>query len=185
MSRSLSRPLPVVLLGALGLALWTPAARAVELIPSVGLTGTRHQSDAETHLSGGLALRSGLFWLLKSEVAVMYRSQEEAAAPATLHIWPVTASLWFSPTPLLYAGGGVGWYSTTIDYDSGALREDETDGEFGVHLGGGLRVPLSPLLTLDLGGRYVFLDDPKTEFEQVETLDPDTWTVSLGVAIGF
>lgn len=177
-----SRSVPLAC--ALTLALAANTAGATELIPSLGLTKTQHDEDGETRLYGGLALRSDFLWILQSEVGVMYRSEERAAGAVDMRMWPVTAALWLSPMPLAYAGGGVGWYNTTIDYDDSIPLDDETHQEFGVHLGGGLRIPMSPKVMLDLGGRYVFMDRVETEFEDLGDLDPDFWTLSLGLAVG-
>lgn len=178
---------------ALALALLLAAApplQAGEIIPSLGLTKPRHedngfQNGGDARLYGGVAFRANLATLLQTEIGVMYRDEKRAANNVTVRMWPVTASLWLSPVPLLYAGGGVGWYNTTIDYSSSLPLRDETHQDFGVHVGGGLRVPFSPDVMLDLSGRYVFLNDIDTKFADLNHLDPDFWTLSLGLAIGF
>ena len=71
-------------------------------------------------------------------------------------MWPVTASLWLSPHPMLYAGGG-GWYRTTYDLKDKTLFKGITKDRIGLHPGGGVAVPLTPALGLELNGRYVFM----------------------------
>ena len=103
-----------------------------------------------------------------------------------IRMWPVTASLWLAPVSGLYAGGGVGFYHVTYDYDQDAVAidiKDETDQEFGIHVGGGFNVPLGPTTALDLNGRYVIMQDQESRLVP-EKFDPDFWNVSLGLAIG-
>lgn len=160
-------------------------ARAGEIIPSIGLTKTT-EDNANTDILGGLAVRADLATALKAEIGVQYRDEERFNDNLKIRTWPITASLWLQPLPVLYAGGGVGWYHTTYDWvDEPLAPGDETSQDFGVHLGGGFRVPLAPNIAADLNGRYAFLGDVESEFEELDNLDPDFWTLSLGLAIGF
>jgi opacity protein-like surface antigen len=142
----------------------------------------------EGRVFGGLAFRGDLAPFLKDEIAVSYRSESRYDGHMDVRMWPVTASLWLAPTPLLYAGGGVGWYSVTYHYDQtpagGFLMSEQTRQQFGVHLGGGLRVPLGPVAAVDLGGRYVMMHDQESRLVP-ETFNPDFWTASLGVGLRF
>src|SRR5438876_7237761 len=97
------------------LLLGTQIARAGEVVPSVNLTRAVHGSD-ETKASGGLALRGNLTPLFKTEIAASYRTEDRNNGDLTLRQWPITASLYLSPVPIIYAGAGVGWYHTTFDY---------------------------------------------------------------------
>jgi hypothetical protein len=65
-----------------------------------------------------------------------------------------------------------------------AWFQDQTRQEFGVHVGGGVRVPVGPRASLDLGGRYVMLRDQEDPLVP-ERFDPDFWTADLGLAIRF
>lgn len=162
----------------------TRSAQAVEIIPSVGITKPATRSNAQAQTSGGLALRGSVLPLLKSEVGVAYRSESRLNGDLDVKMWPVTASLWLQPIPALYAGGGVGWYHTTLDYARTVPLQDETRQEFGMHVGGGLRVPLASTAALDLNGRYVFMDSQQSQLPPT-TWDPDYWTTTLGLAIHF
>jgi len=159
-------------------------ARATEIIPSVGMTRAVDTGDNNTEISGGLALRGDMTPFLMAEIGGSYRSEERSGGDLHLKQWPITASLWLKPMPMLYAGGGVGWYYTTLDYSKASSFSDETSSEFGVHLGGGLRVPIAPIASLDLNGRYVFLGELDQKLS-TEKLDPDFWTTTLGLAIKF
>jgi hypothetical protein len=170
-----------LLLGA-ALCVGAAPASAVEVIPSVGLTRSVDSDDTESLL--GLALRGSLIpGVVKTEIGAQYRSESLYGGDLKLRQWPITASLWLSPIPSLYAGAGVGWYHTTYEYDDALDLDDNTEQDFGVHVGGGLRVPLIPQAALDLQGRYVFLQDQESQLVP-ESFDPDFWSLSLGLAIG-
>jgi hypothetical protein len=159
-------------------------ARATEVIPSVGITRSVNTDDNTAKISGGLALRSELAPFLTGEIGASYRNEDRFGGDLHIKQWPITASLWLKPVPMFYVGGGAGWYHTTLDYDESLALSDETKQKFGVHLGGGMRVPLAPMVGLDLNGRYVFLDDLDQKLS-TEKLDPDFWTTSVGLAIKF
>jgi len=153
-----------------------------EFVPSIGLTKSLNGgSDAQVY--GGLAIRGNLAPILEGEVAAAYRSESRFNDQLRLRMWPVTASLYLKPVPALYAGGGVGWYHTTYDYESDLIG-DETVQKFGVHVGGGLKVPVAPRVALDLGGRYVKLQDQESKLIP-EKFDPSFWTLSMGLALKF
>jgi hypothetical protein len=158
-------------------------ARAGEIIPSLGITRAVHTDDNSAKLSGGLAFRGNMTPFLMAEIGASYRS-EDVAGGLSVRQWPITGSLWLKPLPALYLGGGAGWYQTTLHYDDDLGLDDDTSQEFGVHLGGGLRVPIAPALGLDLNGRYVFLEDVDQKLS-TEKFDPDFWTTQLGLAIKF
>jgi opacity protein-like surface antigen len=164
------------------LFLTTAPASALEVIPSVGLTRSVDSDDTESLV--GLAFRGNLAGdVLKTEIGAQYRSESLYGGDLDLRQWPVTASLWLSPVPSLYAGAGVGWYHTTFDYEDELGLDDNTEQEFGVHVGGGLKVPVFPSAALDLQGRYVFMQDQESQLIP-ETFDPDFWSLSLGLAFG-
>lgn len=159
-------------------------ARAAEVIPSVGITRAVDTDDNSSKISGGLALRGDLAPFLMAEIGASYRSEERFDGDLKIRQWPITGSLWLKPLPMLYAGGGAGWYQTTLEYEESLAIENETEQQFGVHLGAGLRVPLLPMAGLDLSGRYVFLEDVDQKLS-TERFDPDFWTTSLGLSIRF
>jgi len=165
------------------LATATQRAMAVQIIPSVGVT--RSVDSDETDKSVGLAFRGSLIpRVLKTEIAGSYRSEEHFGGDLKLRMWPVTASVLLAPIPNIYGLAGVGWYHTTFDYDDALLIDDETKEEFGVHLGGGITVPIAPSAGIDLNGRYVMMRDQESKLVP-EKFNPDFWTLSLGLALGF
>ena len=171
------------LIALTALLLGAGVGHGAEVLPSIGLTKSLNGgSDAQVY--GGLALRGNLAPLIEGEVAAAYRSESRFNDQLRLRMWPVTASLYLKPVPALYAGGGVGWYHTTYDYKSVVPLADETRQQFGVHLGGGMQVPLGPAAAVDLNGRYVMMRDQQSRLVP-EKFDPDFWTTSIGLAFKF
>ena len=190
--RSLAAP---TLLATLLLAGFLGASSAVagelELIPSVGITKSTDENAGNAQGYAGLALRAPLAPWLKVEGGIAYRQDSygsDALGDDFLHVrqWPITASLWAFPTPMFYAGAGLGWYRTTYDYDSALQIRDETDSKVGFHIGGGISHPLSPKLGLDVNGRYIFMQQSDdASLEVPTTFDPDFWSLTAGLAFKF
>jgi hypothetical protein len=166
---------------ALVAALAMPAVvRATEIVPSIGVTRTVDNDESKSNL--GLALRGNVAGpAVQTELAVTYRKDEYFGGGLETKTIPIMASLLLRPVPSLHADVGVGWYHTKYDYASAAL-EDETKQDFGVHVGGGLQVPIAPKAAIDLTGRYGFMKDQESKLVP-ETFDPDFWTMSLGLAL--
>ena len=162
-----------------------PKVNAGEIIPAIGITNSTEDSGDDVKIFGSLAMRGNLAQALKAEVGVMYRQQSYMNGDLTARMWPITASLYVAPTPQLYIGAGVGWYQTTLDYDEDLPIEDDTSQDFGFHVGGGVQVPVAEKVSVDLGGRYTFMDDVETELNDLDNLNPDFWTTSLGLAFKF
>ena len=160
-------------------------ANAVEIIPSVGLTRSV-KGDNDATGFGGLAIRGHIMPLLATEIGASYRQESRDDDMLKVRTWPVTASLWLTPGNIFYAGGGVGWYNMSFDYDDSLTPplESHTEQEFGVHLGGGLRVPFSSKAALDLHGRYVMMRDMQDKLVP-EDFDPNFWQMSLGLGFRF
>ena len=185
LARSLHVVAAAALLSAVASFLPVSAARSAEIVPSIGMTRAV-DGDGESRFSAGLALRGSFLPLLKNEIAISYRSESRFDGALVMRTYPVTASLWLTPIPTLYVGGGVGYYNTTFDFDQDLVPfiDDETRQEFGIHLGGGLRVPVAPAAALDLQGRYVMMRDQESRLVP-ESFDPDFWSLNLGLAFGF
>lgn len=162
-----------------------PAHGAAEIVPAIGITKSVDGDDS-SKLYGSLALRGNLSPLFMAEVQAAYRTENRFDDQLKLKMWPITASLYLKPIPAIYLGAGVGWYQITYNY-SDALEpalEDRTTQEFGVHVGGGLQVPLAPTAAIDIGGRYVMMRDQESHLVP-EKFDPDFWTTSVGIAFKF
>ena len=158
-------------------------ARAREIIPSVGITKSTDSNAGDATRFGGLAIRAGLLPFLKAEGGIGYRQDSFSGGDVRVRQWPLTASLWVAPLPMFYAGGGVGWYRTTLDYRSSLPLKDSTTQKVGVHLGGGVDLPIGPRLGLDVNGRYIFVQKDKNNVQVPTTFNPDFWGLALGLAI--
>ena len=156
-------------------------AQSAEILPSVGIARSTEGGDSKLYT--GLAMRTGLFPMVQSELGVAYR-KEDFGGSVSATTWPMTASLWFAPIPFAYAGGGLGWYHTSFSMEGApagaALAATQTN--FGTHLGGGLRMPLAPMIGLDLNARYVILES-KDDAALPSNYDPKFWSVALGLGI--
>ncbi len=184
MSRDRLVSLARVSLLMVGLATLSAArAHAIQIVPSLGIS---QSTDGGSNRSmTAVALRNGLLPRTQIELQAGYRSETRQLAGQSfdLKTVPVTLSLWASPVPMLYAGGGVGAYFQGIEYQ-GNVYPNSNQTQFGAHVGGGLRFPLAPMVGLDLQGRYVMLGAKSTELSTGK-FDPSFWTLSAGVAIGF
>jgi opacity protein-like surface antigen len=155
----------------------------MEIVPSIGVTrATDGAGSTQTYL--GLAMRGSLGPMLRHETAIGYRSEEVYNGDLKMTTVPLTASVWFAPVPVIYAGGGVGMYASSLTYRDVLLIPNTSTRSFGVHLGGGLSFPVAPMLSIDLNGRYVFMEEQATALSQ-GNFDPDFWSTSAGVAIKF
>jgi hypothetical protein len=182
--RAVTARLPV---GALLLAVlaMTPAiGRAMEVIPSLGVSKATDTNAGDAKFSAGVALRAPLLPFLKLEGGIMYRQDTFFNDNLKVRMWPVTVSAWLAPFPVVYAGGGVGWYRTTYDYKTALPAKDWTTSKVGVHLGGGVCLPIAPKLALDLNGRYVFMQQ-NNDIDLPSSFNPDFWNASAGLAIQF
>ena len=133
-----------------------------------------------------MALRTGLAPFIQSEIGVAYRREQFSGGSGAATTWPLTASLWVAPIPFLYAGGGAGWYHTSFTYPGLTLTATAatTQQRFGTHVGGGMRMPLAPMVGLDLNARYVILDNPKNA-SVPSGYDPKFWSAALGLGVKF
>jgi opacity protein-like surface antigen len=160
-------------------------AGAMEIIPSLGVTKSTDDNAGDAQGYAGLALRAPLLPFLKVEGGIGYRQDSFSQGDLKVRQWPLTASVWAAPLPMLYAGGGIGWYRTTLDFEESLPQSDFTEMKTGLHLGGGLAVPVAPHLSLDLNGRYIFMQGSNDNIQVPTTFNPDFWTTSLGLAIQF
>jgi len=155
---------------------------AAEIIPSYGLTKSKDSDDVKGMLQ--LALRGNLIPdVLQTEIAAGYRTDEMNSGQLDVRQWPITASLYLTPLRMIYAGVGVGWYHTTYDYQSDLIA-DETTQDFGVHVGGGVKIPVASRAAVDLSGRWVQLQEQDSHLVP-EKFDPSFWTLSAGLAFKF
>jgi len=159
-------------------------SRAMQFIPALGFTKATDANAGDGKLSGSVALRAPILPFLNVEGGIAYRQESFNNDDLRVRMWPVTTSLWLTPVPALYAGGGLGWYRTTYDFRSTLPAKDSTTDKVGVHLGGGLVLPLTSALGLDVNVRYIFMQKDKS-LQFPTQFNPDFWSTMLGLAIKF
>jgi len=160
------------------------AARAAEIVPSVGLTRAT-SGDGDIKGFVGVGLRKSVLPMVKTELGVAYLKSPYFSGDLNVKMLPVTASLWLAPIPTLYFGGGVGYYHTTYDYSNSLPFPDETSDQFGTHIGGGMSIPVVPTIaSVDVNARYVHLRDRQSPISPV-SFEQSFVSTSLGVAIKF
>lgn len=175
----------VIGLALCGLTVGAGLASAFEVIPAVGVTKSTDDNAGDAQGYFGLSLRAPVLPYLKLEGTIGYRQDRFAGGDLKVRQWPITASAWAFPTPILYAGGGLGWYRTTFDYSNAIPIRDDTRSKMGLHVGGGADFPLSPKLGLDINGRYIFMQRDDETLEVPTTFNPDFWSLSAGLAFQF
>jgi hypothetical protein len=160
------------------------AARATEIVPSIGVARANDNGASDAKTFGGLAVRAPLAPFLKTELGVAWRNESYSNGDLTVKMRPFTTSLWLQPAPFFYAGGGVGWYNARYEYRSSLGLANATTTQFGTHLGGGFNMPLAPMMALDVQGRSVFMKEQQTLLP-TNKLDPSFWSMTAGLAIKF
>jgi hypothetical protein len=158
---------------------------SLQIIPSLGISKSTDTGAKDAQAFGGLAVRVPVGSVIKLEGSIAYRQDTYGGGALRVRQWPTTASVWLSPVRSVYLGGGVGWYHTTLLLPDELHIANTTTDKAGVHIGGGIDVPVAPRLSLDLNGRYVFMTKDKASFDVPTTFNPDYWNMSLGMAISF
>jgi opacity protein-like surface antigen len=175
--------LPLVML--VTLALFAPLARpavagGIEIIPAIGVSGGSSGGTAPYY---ALDARLPVFPSFKIDGGVAFRS-DDYSNDVKAKQWTVTGSLLWEPIPILYAGAGIGTYSTSFTQPINS-NYDSNETQFATHLTAGYRMPIVPkAVTLDLNGRYVFLGK-KAPTATDGSLNADFWLLAAGLAIVF
>lgn len=181
---------------------WTAHAQTSgEYGPHIAYTKAVGSDNGNYLVGGHLELYLAPFLGLRG--AVDYRSSErftvgvpEGGAVRVRSV-PVTLSgrlylpLLPSASPFLQAGAG--WYRVSYDYPNtlqqvGGFR-DQSVSTFGWHVGGGLKLALSPRVSVSGEAQYVFVD-PERRLDsevrdQIRSLDYNTSTFGLGLSVAF
>ncbi len=153
--------------------------------------------DGEKTFFGGAHVRLRLPMLLALEGALDYRPSDERTVnspqPSTefdVTTYPITVSAMFTPWPLVYLLGGVGWYNTTIEFSDPEITMGptrETNDNFGIHFGAGLELPIGGDKSLSGDLRYAFLnyEVKKLDLPGVDELDADFFSFQIGLTLNF
>lgn len=118
------------------------------------------------------------------EGSIDYR--ETDFGQTTLQTYPVQATLLLnlvrSDNFKMFLLGGGGWYYTRVDVPVGS---DDTDNRFGPHAGAGILVPFSDNVSLDITGRYIWLEEAHADDQNVLERDYDDSGVMLTAGLNF
>lgn len=155
-------------------------ARALEIIPAIGMSGGDTGGTAQYY---ALDVRLPVVPTLNLDGGVAFRSRDYSADIKATQ-WTVNGSLLWQPVPFLYAGAGLGSYTTDFTQPINASY-DTNDTRLASHLTAGYRLPIVPkVATLDVNGRYVFLGQ-KVPTATDGSLKANFWLLSAGLSIGF
>ena len=164
-------------------------AQGIGIGPQLGWQ--KSSSADKGSLMYGAALRLKLSPAIGIEGSVNYRQEKYANGGLTVRSWPVMVTGLIYPIPVVYGAIGVGWYNTTFDYSQELTLKNlanNTQQNFGWHLGAGLEVPLGEAAWLTGDVRYVFLN---YDFGQLATaastgsLSSKFYVITVGLLFGF
>lgn len=150
--------------------------------------GWQKSSSADNgSLMFGAALRLRVSESLGLEGSINYRSEDYADGGLTVRTWPIMITGLVYPLQYFYGAIGIGWYNTSFDYENQSLAqtfENNTQQNFGWHLGAGLEVPATSTIKVTGDIRYVFLNYDFGDLEQAINsgdLISNFFVISLGV----
>ncbi len=146
----------------------------------LGVRGGLYKStDAESMiLYGGAQVRWKLFPAMSVEGTIDYRPAESYPGNRKITSYPFLVSALFYLMPGAnfspYLLGGLGWYYSKIEDNSGS----STGYTPGFHVGAGLDIPLNPNLVFNADFRYFFLNYGD---QKVDDLKTDGYIISAGL----
>ena len=182
MNRSIRTLAAIALVTTAALATLTLArpAAAVEIIPAVGMSGGDTGGMAQYY---AVDVRLPIVPTLNLDAGTAFRSRDYNTVVKAKQ-WTVNGSLLWQPIPVVYAGAGLGSYTTDFTQPINTTY-DSNETKMASHLVAGYRMPIVPkVATLDINGRYVFLGK-KVPTATDGTLKANFWLLSAGLAIGF
>lgn len=139
----------------------------------IGVRGGMLVDDQDTRSIGGFVrLRSGFFGL----EAAWDRWNVETLGGADIDTSPLTFGLMAYPLPWVYAIGGLGLYDDSIG-DPGPESFFDEDDDVGWQLGGGVEIPVLPIVSVTGDVRWTFLDREVNEFGGL-SLDDSNWVAA-------
>ncbi|MFO7446584.1 MAG: outer membrane beta-barrel protein [Ignavibacteriaceae bacterium] len=145
-------------------------------------------ADEGRFMFGGF-LRAKLSDAFALDGSINYRTEEYFDGAITVRSWPVLVSALVYPFPMLYGIAGGGWYNTTFDFDEGFQEgdlDDETQTNFGWHLGAGVEIPLAESVMLVGDIKYVFLDYDWEDLSDTPLNDFNSnfYIINVGLSFG-
>jgi opacity protein-like surface antigen len=136
-----------------------------------------------TALVGG-ATRFALAQRLGGELSVDWRTDDlESGDVRTI---PVQVSGLLYVLPAVHLTAGMGWYHVDASFDAvkdRLLRFDDSTWDSGLHVGGGIEIPLGSRSSLTAEARYVFLGYRLEDAGEVLEVDADFFNVIAGLQL--
>jgi len=130
----------------------------------------------------GAATRVALAQRLGAELSVDWRTDDlESGEIRTI---PVQVSGLLYILPAVHLTAGVGWYHVDASFDAVTdrlLRFDDSTWDSGLHVGGGVEIPLGSRSKLTAEARYVFLGYQLEDAGEVLEVDADFFDVIAGL----
>ena len=137
--------------------------------------------DRNTALVGG-ATRLTIGQRLGGELAVDWRTDDlESGEIRTI---PVQVSGLLYVLPAVHLTAGVGWYHVDASFDAvkdRLVHFNDSTWDSGMHLGGGIDIPLGPRSKLTAEARYVWLGYKLEDAGQVLDVDADFLDITAGL----
>jgi opacity protein-like surface antigen len=143
-------------------------------------------SERGTWFAGAQA-RLRLLHFLAAQASITFHQSRYEGGDVIVTQYPVelTAILYILPVGPVrpYILGGVGWYYTRIDYKgSFSAINDTTEHFFGIHLGAGVELMLGKSASLNVDGRYIFIN---ASDQDVINRDFNYWQITFGLNFFF
>jgi outer membrane immunogenic protein len=155
--------------------------------PAVGYQQIRDADDGTWFV--GIQARVRFLRYLGLEGAILFHQDEFADGDVEVTTYPVqlTALLFpFPDSPIEpYGLFGAGWYYSRFDFDDSIGGGDETDRNFGFHIGAGAQIEIGSRLHVFGDFRWIFMDESGVDNSQIEDEEFDTWMVMLGLSVRF
>lgn len=157
------------------------SAQSISLGPQLGYVKAQ---DADATYILGASLRLKLADFIGAELSGAYKKEKYADGLVDVHTYPIMLTGLIHFIPPLYAGAGIGWYNTTIEFDKSLNVPKQTDSQIGYHIGGGIELPLGRLiLTGDVKYIFLNLDLANITAKNVKDLKSDYMVISVGALI--
>jgi outer membrane immunogenic protein len=138
---------------------------------------------------GGVQARVRFLRYLGIEGSITFHKDEFADGDVEVTTYPVQVTALLFPFPDSpvepYALFGAGWYYTRFDFDDSIGGGDETDRNFGFHVGAGAQIEIGNQLYVFGDFRWIFMDEPGVDNSDIEDEEFDSWQVTLGLSIRF
>ncbi len=164
------------------------SAQGVGIGPHVGYFKAQDADQGEWLVGGTVRLSLNPF--LAAEAGVSFRREEYNNGDFKVESWPIQVSALVFPIPTLYALAGAGWYPTTFDFAAAYLAAnsldigEQSDTQFGWHIGAGAQFPFMPLISLTGDIRWTFLEYEISDVPGLNAADANFYSIQLGVLIG-